>query len=72
MLVGLITFAAVPWIMWIIQRARRERRLPIGRTYVLQHERPGAFRVLLLFYIASAATMIFISLDLMFGIADRP
>ena len=68
LLVGLIAFAAVPWIVWILARARRDRRLPIGRTYVYQQERPGAFRVLLLFYLASAAAMLFISLDLIFGI----
>ena len=69
--VGIIAFAAVPWIVWILARARRERRLPIGRTYVHRDERPGAFRVLLLFYMASAALMLFISLDLLLGLRAR-
>lgn len=67
-LVGIIAFAAVPWIVWILVRARREQRLPIGRTYVHREKRPGAFRVLIVFYTASAALMLFISLDLMLAL----
>lgn len=68
MFVGLIALAAVPWIIGLLVRARRDRRLPIGRGHVLQDERPGAFRALFLFYIACAALMLFIALDLMLGI----
>lgn len=70
-LVGLITFATVPWIIGLLVRARRDRRLPIGRGYVLQDERPGAYRVLLIIYIAAAALMLFISLDLMLDLRSR-
>lgn len=68
MLVGLIAFAAVPWIIIILVRARRDRRLPIGRGHVLRDERPGAYRVLLLVYIVCAALMLFVSIDLMLGL----
>jgi hypothetical protein len=71
MLVGLMTFATVPWIIWIMVRAQRERRLPLGRSYVLRDERPGPYRVLLAFYAAAAGLMLFISLDLMLGIGAR-
>jgi hypothetical protein len=71
MLVGLIAFATVPWIISVLVRGRRDQRLPIGRGYVRQDERPGAYRVLLLFYIACAALMLFISLDLMLGLRAR-
>ena len=71
MLVGLIAFAAVPWLLWILVRGRRDQMLPIGRGHVRQDERPGAFRVLFLFYIVAAAMMLFISLDLMLGIGSR-
>lgn len=71
MLVALIAFAAVPWIMWILLRAWREQRLPIGRDYVYRQQRPGAFQVLLLVYVASAAAMLFISLDLILGLGER-
>ena len=72
MLVGLIAFATVPWIIGLLIRGRRDQRLPIGRTYVRQEERPGAYRTLLLFYIAGAALMLFIALDLMLGLGARP
>jgi ABC-type cobalamin transport system permease subunit len=71
MLVGLIAFAAVPWIMWILVRGRRDQRLPIGRGHVRQDERPGAYRVLLIFYVVAAALMLFISLDLLLGFGQR-
>jgi hypothetical protein len=71
MLVGLIAFAAVPWIMLVLVRGRRDQRLPIGRGHVRQDERPGGFRVLFLFYIVAAALMLFISLDLMLGLGIR-
>ena len=68
MLVGMITFAIVPWIGYTIRRGLRDLRLPIGRTYVRQDERPGAFRALLVFYALSAIFMLFISMDLMLGL----
>lgn len=71
-LVGLIAFAAVPWILWVLVRGRRDQRLPIGRGHVRMDERPEAYRVLFLFYIASAAMMLFISLDLMLGLSAWP
>jgi hypothetical protein len=70
-LVGLIAFAAVPWILWVLARGKRDQRLPIGRGHVRQDERPGAFRVLFLFYIVAAALMLFISIDLMLGLGAR-
>ena len=66
-LVGLITLATVPWIVWILRRALRDKRLPIGRSYVRRDERPGAFRTLFGFYVAAALMMTFIALDLLFG-----
>jgi ABC-type cobalamin transport system permease subunit len=71
MLIGLIALAAVPWIFWVLVRGRRDQRLPIGRSHVRQDERPGAYRVLFLFYIVAAALMLFISLDLMLGLGTR-
>ena len=71
LIVGLIAFAAVPWILWVLVRGRRDQRLPIGRGHVRMDERPGAFRVLFLFYVAAAAMMLFISLDLMLGLGAR-
>jgi len=71
MLVGMIAFAVIPWIGWTIQRGLQNRQLPIGRSYVRQDERPGAFRTLLAFYAVSAVLMLFISLDLMFGLSGR-
>jgi hypothetical protein len=70
-LVGLIVFAAVPWILWVLVRGQRDQRLPIGRGHVRLDERPGAYRVLFLFYVVSAALMLFISVDLMLGLGAR-
>ena len=71
LLVGLIAFAAVPWVLWVLVRGRRDFRLPIGRGHVRHDERPGAYRVLFAFYVAAAALMLFISLDLMLGLGGR-
>jgi hypothetical protein len=71
MLVGLIAFATVPWIVSMLIRGRRDQQLPIGRGHVRQDERPGAYRFLFLFYIVSAALMLFISVDLMLGLGAR-
>ena len=69
--VGLIAFAAVPWIRWVLARGRRDQRLPIGRGHVRQDERPGAYRVLFAFYVAAAAMMLVIALDLVLGFGAR-
>jgi hypothetical protein len=71
MLVGLIAFATVPWIISLLVRGRRDQRLPMGRAYIRHDERPGAYRMLLLAYIACAALMLFIALDLMLGLGAR-
>ena len=72
LLVGLIAFATVPWILWMLVRGRRDGRLAIGRGHVRQDERPGAYRFLFLLYIAAAALMLFISADLVLGLGARP
>lgn len=66
-LVGLISFAAFGWIVWILIRAVRDRRLPIGKGVVLRDERAGAFYSLCVFYVVAAGMMGFIGLDLLFG-----
>ena len=70
-LVGLITLAAVPWIMWTLRRGVRDGRLPIGRAYVRRDERPGAFNTLFVFYVLAALTMAFIAADLLVGVNLR-
>ena len=67
----MIAFAVIPWIGYTLRRGLRDQRLPIGRNYVRQDERPGAFRALLIFYAASAVFMLMIGLDLMFGLDGR-
>ena len=62
---GIVALAAVPWIVWILRRGLRDRRLPIGRSHVRGDERPGAFRTLFAFYVAAALTMAFIAADLL-------
>lgn len=71
-LVGIITLAAVPWIVWILRRGVREGRLPIGKAYVRRDERPGAFRTLFAFYVAAALMMAFIAADLLVGLGTGP
>ena len=65
---GIVALAAVPWIVWTLQRGLKDKQLPIGRDYVRRNERPGAFRMLLAFYIAAALMMAFIGFDLLVGI----
>jgi hypothetical protein len=67
-LVGFIALAVVPWIGWTVARGLREERLPIGRRHVGRRERPGAFRLLFAAYVAAAAVMAAVALDLLFGI----
>ncbi|HWT12353.1 MAG TPA: hypothetical protein VN231_06340 [Allosphingosinicella sp.] len=69
-LVGLIALAAVPWIIWILVRALRDGRLPIGKGEVLS-ERPAAFRILFALYAVAAGAMGFIGFDLLLGMTGR-
>ncbi|MDQ4086847.1 MAG: hypothetical protein M3177_02350 [Pseudomonadota bacterium] len=70
-LVGLITLATVPWILWILVRAVRDARLPIGKGELLRAHRPGAFRTLFALYIAAALAMAVIGIDLLLGLNLR-
>ena len=70
-LVGLISLAAFGWIVWILVRGVRDRRLPIGKGAVLRDERAGAFYSLFSFYVAAAGMMAFVGLDLLFGFTGR-
>jgi uncharacterized membrane protein len=70
-LVGLVALLVVPWIVWTLQRGLRDQRLPIGRTYILRSERPGAFTGLAGFYLLSALVMVCVALDLLMGIDVR-
>jgi uncharacterized iron-regulated membrane protein len=70
-LVGIVALAAVGWIVWIVRRGMRDRRLPIGKSHVDRVERPAAFRVLFAFYIAAGLLMAFVGLDLLVGITSR-
>ena len=67
-LAGLISLAVVPWIIWILVRAVREARLPIGKASVFRSERPGAFATLFAFYVVAAVAMVVIGLDLLLGL----
>ena len=66
-LVGLVTLGVVLWIGWTLRRGLRDGKLPIGRSYLKRDERPGAFRALLVFWIAMAIFAAIISLDLLFN-----
>jgi uncharacterized membrane protein len=67
-LVGIITLASVPWIVWTLARGVRAGRLPIGRAYVRRDERRAAFAAVFACYAAAALLMAFIALDLLVGI----
>ena len=67
-LVGLIALLSIVWIASLLIRARASGRLPIGRGQVERDERPGAFRILFALYILAALVMLYIGLDLLFGI----
>ena len=70
-LVGIITLAAAGWIVWILMRAVREARLPIGKGEVVRAQRPGAFATLFALYVAAGSAMAFIGLDLVAGLTGR-
>lgn len=70
-LIGLIALAAFGWIVWMLVRGVRDRRLRIGKGEVRRDERPGAFHSLFAFYVAAAGMMAFIGLDLLFGFTGR-
>jgi hypothetical protein len=70
-LVGIIALAAAGWIVWILVRAVRDSRLPIGKSEVLRAQRPGAFGTLFALYGVAAVAMCIISLDLLTGIDFR-
>ena len=67
-LVGLVALLLVPWLVWTMQRGLREGRLPVARSYVRRAERPGAFHVMLVLYLAILVTVTMIAADLLFGL----
>jgi hypothetical protein len=67
MFVGLVALASIFWIVSILRRGSASGRLPIGRAHVLREERPGPFRLLFGLYVAAAAAMLYIGLDLVIG-----
>lgn len=69
--VGAVALAVVPWLLWIIHRGLRDGKLPIGRGHVFRGKRAGPFAVLLALYAVAAAGMLYISLDLLFGVGAR-
>ena len=66
--VGLIALLSIAWIASLLKRAQVSGRLPIGRGQVARDERPGAFRFLAALYVLAALAMLYIGLDLLFGI----
>lgn len=68
MVVGAIALASIFWIARIIVRAGRDRRLPIGKGEIKRDERPGAFRALLSLYVVAGAAMLWVGMDLIFGV----
>ena len=68
-LVGLIALLSIVWIASLLKRAQASGRLPIGRGQLFRDERPSAFRFLFALYILAALAMLYIGLDLLFGIS---
>ncbi len=66
--VGLIALVSIYWISSLLRRAARSGRMPIGRGQVIREERRGAFQILFGFYVLAALVMLYIGLDLLFGI----
>ena len=65
---ALCLLVILPWIAWTVRRGLANQRLPIGRGYVEQAERPGAFRVLLGLYVGAGLLIAFIAVDLLVGV----
>ena len=65
---ALCLLVILPWIGWTVRRGLANARLPIGRGYVEQSERPGAFRVLLTLYVVAGLLIAFIAADLLVGL----
>ena len=65
---ALCLLVILPWIAWTVRRGLANARLPIGRGYVEQVERPGAFRVLLALYVVAGLLIAFIAVDLLVGL----
>ena len=70
-LVGAVALASILWTISLLRRGADSGRLPIGRAHVLRSERPGAYRALFAIYVAAALLMLYIGLDLLFGIGAR-
>lgn len=68
LLIGFVALGLLPWIAWTVRRGFVSARLPIGKGYVEQAERPRAFRILLILYIVAALVIAFIAVDLLFGL----
>ena len=70
-LVGVVALAVAVWLGLRLRRALSQDWLPIGKGQLSRDRRPGAFRALLLLYIAAALLMAFIGLDLLLGLRAR-
>jgi uncharacterized iron-regulated membrane protein len=66
--VGLVALAVAVWLGLRLRRALSEDWLPVGRGRLVRQERPGAYRTLLVLYVAAALLMAFIGLDLLIGL----
>ena len=66
-LVGIVALAVAVWLGFRLRRGLSEQWLPVGKGRLERQERPGAFRALLLVYIAAALLMTWIGLDLLIG-----
>lgn len=67
MLVAIVALGVIPWIAWTVHRGLAAGRLPLLRSHIARNDRPRAFAVLLLFYVAAALAMAFIAFDLLDG-----
>ena len=69
-LVALVALGSVFWITSILRRGLSQGRLPLGRSRIERGERKGAFQMLFVLYVLAALAMIFIGLDLLFGLTS--
>jgi hypothetical protein len=67
-IVAVIALGSVLWIASILKRGMRSGRLPIGKGQVRRDDRKGAFHLLFALYLLAAFAMVFIGLDLLFGL----